>query len=212
MINFNLLAQLPSPDDSTGNIELLLGLVAGTVSVIGMLIFVIKRYKRCPSNRILIIYGSSKDGKVAKCIHGGGRFVWPVFEDHDFLSLEPIQIEVPLRDALSIENIRVNVPSVFTVAISIEPGVMQNAAIRLLGLNTAQIKKQAEDIIFGQLRQVIASMNIEDINRDRDKFLQAIQNSVEPELRKIGLVLINVNITDITDESGYIEAVGRKTG
>ena len=121
-----------------------------------------------------------------------------------------MQIEIPLRGALSIENIRVNVPSVFTVAIGTTPDMMQNAAIRLLGLDGDEIKKQAEDIIFGQLRQVIASMRIEDINRDRDKFLENIHQSLEPELRKIGLVLINVNITDITDESGYIEAIGQK--
>ena len=108
------------------------------------------------------------------------------------------------------ENIRVNVPSVFTVAIGTQPETMINAAIRLLGLSTAEIMKQAEDIIFGQLRQVIASMRIEDINRDREKFLESIQTSLEPELDKIGLDLINVNITDITDESGYIEAIGRK--
>ena len=87
---------------------------------------------------------------------------------------------------------------------------MTNAAIRLLGLDTDEIKSQAQEIIFGQLRQVIASMGIEEINRDRDKFLSHVQNSVEPELRKIGLVLINVNITDIQDESGYIDAIGRK--
>jgi flotillin len=53
-------------------------------------------------------------------------------------------------------------------------------------------------------------MGIEEIKRDRDKFLQNIQSSLEPELKKIGLVLINVNITDITDESGYIDAIGQK--
>jgi flotillin len=121
-----------------------------------------------------------------------------------------MQIEIPLKDALSEENIRVNVPSVFTVAIGTDREIMQNAAIRLLGLGPAEIKQRAADIIFGQLRQVIASMRIEDINRDREKFLQNIQHSLEPELRKIGLVLINVNIIDITDESGYIEAIGRK--
>ena len=184
--------------------------VVVVVSLLGLVIFAAQRYKRCPSNRVLVIYGKVSSGQSATCIHGGGRFVLPIIQDYAFLSLEPIQIEVPLQDALSMENIRVNVPSVFTVAIGVEPGVMQNAAIRLLGLNTAQIKKQAEDIIFGQLRQVIASMQIEDINRDREKFLHNIQSSVEPELRKIGLVLINVNITDITDESGYIEAIGRK--
>jgi flotillin len=104
----------------------------------------------------------------------------------------------------------VNVPSVFTVAIGTEPSIMQNAAIRLLGLEPQQVEAQARDIIFGQLRQVIASMQITEINRDRDAFLSSIQKQMEPELRKVGLVLINVNITDITDESGYIEAIGRK--
>jgi flotillin len=134
----------------------------------------------------------------------------PVFQDYAYLNLTPIQIEVPLRGALSAENIRVNVPSVFTVAIDTRPEIMQNAAVRLLGLTTEQTRKQAEELIFGQLRQVIASMRIEEINRDRDTFLQHIQHSLEPELNKIGLQLINVNITDITDESGYIDAIGKK--
>jgi len=171
---------------------------------------VVARYKRCPSNRILVIYGKVKKGESAKCLHGGGAFVWPLIQSYSYLDLEPIQIEVPLKAALSSENIRVNVPSYFTVAIGTDAATMQNAAIRLLGLKTEEIKGQALDIIFGQLRQVIASMPIDAINRDRDVFLKNIQHSLEPELEKIGLVLINVNITDITDESGYIEALGRK--
>jgi len=189
---------------------------AWTAIVTGVVLFLIlllymNRYRRCPSNRVLVVYGKfTGKGNTALCIHGGARLILPLVQDYAYLSLEPIQIEIPLRDALSMENIRVNVPSVFTVAIGTEPEVMQNAAIRLLGLNTMQIKQQAQDIIFGQLRQVIASMRIEEINRDRDRFLHNIQDSLEPELRKIGLVLINVNITDITDESGYIEAIGKK--
>lgn len=170
----------------------------------------VKRYKRCPSNRVLVIFGKVGRGDTSRCIHGGAAFVMPLIQDHAFLNLEPIQIEVPLKGALSSENIRVNVPSVFTVAIGTDPEFMQNAAIRLLGLNTQEVKQQAEHIIFGQLRQVIASMRIEDINRHREHFLQNIQTSLEPELKKIGLVLINVNITDITDESGYIQAIGKK--
>jgi flotillin len=180
------------------------------IVVFSMLVLLARRYKRCPSNSILVIYGKVRSGQTAKCIHGGAAFVMPLIQDYAYLHLEPIQIEIPLKDALSIENIRVSVPSVFTVAVGTEPEIMQNAAIRLLGLDTIQVKKQAEDMIFGQLRQVIASMSIEDINRDREKFLSNIQHSLEPELRKIGLVLINVNITDITDESGYIEAIGKK--
>jgi flotillin len=170
----------------------------------------VTRYRRCPSNRILVIYGRVQKGQTAKCLHGGGAFVWPLVQSYEYLDLEPIQIEVPLKGALSAENIRVNVPSYFTVAIGTDPETMQNAAIRLLGLETEEIKGQALDIIFGQLRQVIASMPIDAINRDRDGFLKSIQHNLEPELEKVGLVLINVNITDITDESGYIEALGRK--
>ena len=169
-----------------------------------------KQYKRCPSNRILVVYGKVASGRASKSLHGGGSFVWPLIQNYAYLSLDPMQIEIPLTGALSSENIRVNVPSVFTVAIGTTSEIMNNAAIRLLGLSVKEIQQQAGDIIFGQLRQVIASMPIEDINRDRDKFLESIQSSLEPELKKIGLVLINVNITDITDESGYIEAIGRK--
>jgi len=187
--------------------------IAGLLTIMlffGTIILLKTNYKRCSSNQILVIFGKTGKGQAAKTIHGGAAFVVPLLQDFRYLSLDPIQIEIPLRGALSIENIRVNVPSVFTVAIGITPDVMNNAAIRLLELTTSEIRKQAEEIIFGQLRQVVASMGIEDINRDRDAFLQHIQNSVEPELKKIGLVLINVNITDITDESGYIDAIGQK--
>jgi len=193
---------------SLGWVALLVIFIA--IFAFGLFVTLVRYYKRCPSNRVLVIYGKVAGGNTAKTIHGGARFVLPLIQDYAWLSLEPMQIEIPLRDALSIENIRVNVPSVFTVAIGTEPEVMQNASIRLLGLDFNRIKQQTQDIIFGQLRQVIASMRIEDINRDREKFLQNIQNSLEPELRKVGLVLINVNITDITDASGYIEAIGQK--
>ena len=173
-------------------------------------IVAVTRFKRCPSNRVLVVYGKVGKGASSRCVHGGAALVLPIFQGYDYLELDPIQIEVPLQGALSAENIRVNVPSFFTVAIGTDPVTMQNAAIRLLGLKVEEIKGQALDIIFGQLRQVIASMTIEAINRDRDVFLQSIQHSLEPELEKVGLVLINVNITDITDESGYIEALGRK--
>src|SRR5438093_4930592 len=184
--------------------------VCAALIFFSFLMLLLKRYKRCRSDQVLVIFGKVGGGNTSRCIHGGAAFVWPLIQDHAYLSLEPIQIEIPLKGALSAENIRVSVPSVFTVAIGTDLEVMTNAAIRLLRLSTTEMKQQAADIIFGQLRQVIASMHIEEINKDRDKFLQNIQTSLEPELKKIGLVLINVNITDITDESGYIEAIGRK--
>lgn len=198
--------------DIFGSIYLWLGVffVLAMILFIGFILLIVTRYKRCPSNRVLVIYGRTGGGGASKTIHGGAALVWPLIQDYEYLSLEPIQIEIPLRGALSGENIRVNVPSVFTVAIDTKPEVMANAAVRLLGLSIPEIRKQAEEIIFGQLRQVIASMGIEAINSDRDTFLEHIQHSLEPELNKIGLQLINVNITDITDESGYIDAIGQK--
>ena len=190
------------------------------VSVIVVLLFslivlIFSRYKKCPSDKIMVIYGNvgiNKDGttRSARCIHGGASFVWPVIQAYAFLDLTPISINVDLRNALSKQNIRVDVPSRFTVGISTEPGVMQNAAERLLGLRLSDVQDLAMDIIFGQLRLVIATMEIEEINTDRDKFLEAVSHNVETELRKIGLRLINVNVTDITDESGYIVALGRE--
>ena len=188
--------------------------------VIGVLIFsliliLLSRYRRCPSDKIMVIYGkvgTNKDGSArsAKCIHGGAAFVWPVIQSYEYLDLTPISINVDLANALSHQNIRVDVPSRFTVGISTEPGTMQNAAERLLGLKLTEIQELAKDIIFGQLRLVIATMDIEEINTDRDKFVEAVYHNVETELKKIGLRLINVNVTDITDESGYIEALGKE--
>ena len=173
-------------------------------------ISMMRRYKRCPSDKILVVYGKTGGGKSAKTIHGGAAFIWPIIQDYAFLDLTPMSIEVNLTNALSKQNIRVNVPSRFTIGISTEPSVMQNAAERLLGLNLDAVQDLAQEIIFGQLRLVVASMDIEEINTDRDQFLSHITHSVEAELKKVGLKLINVNITDIHDESGYIEALGKE--
>ena len=191
-----------------------------TLTVIAVFLFtmvlvILTRYRRCPSDKVLVIYGkvgTNKDGttRSAKCIHGGAAFIWPVIQSYQYLDLTPMSINVDLTNALSHQNIRVDVPSRFTVGISVESGVMQNAAERLLGLHLSEIQELAKDIIFGQLRLVIATMDIEEINTDRDKFLEAVSHNVETELKKIGLRLINVNVTDITDESGYIEALGKE--
>jgi len=190
------------------------------ISVIAVLLFttlivILSRYRKCPSDKILVIYGkvgSNQNGtsRSAKCIHGGAAFIIPVIQSYEYLDLTPMSISVDLKNALSKQNIRIDVPSRFTVGISVEQGVMQNAAERLLGMKLLEIQELAKDIIFGQLRLIIATMDIEEINTDRDKFLAAVSNNVESELQKIGLRLINVNVTDITDESGYISALGKE--
>ena len=196
-------------------IEIIVAITIIVVVLFAALIGVLSRYRKCPSDKVLVIYGkvgndTSGQMRSAKCIHGGAAFIIPIIQAYQYMDLTPISINVDLKNALSKQNIRVDVPSRFTVGISTEPGIMQNAAERLLGLKLAEIQELAKDIIFGQLRLVIATMDIEEINTDRDKFLLAVSNNVEIELKKIGLRLINVNVTDINDESGYIDALGKE--
>ena len=177
---------------------------------LSVLLFVVRQYRRCPSNRVLVVYGKVGGQQAARCIHGGGVFVVPLFQDYQYLSLEPMTIDIELTGALSKKNIRVNVPSTFTVGVSTEHTVMNNAAERLLGLREGDVSAQASDIILGQMRLVIATLSIEEINQDREKFLDLVNKFCAGELQKIGLEVINVNIRDITDESGYIDAIGKK--
>ena len=188
-----------------------LGLIGAVILMVMVIVWwVATRYKRCPSNRVLVVSGRVGKERAARCYHGGGVFVWPVLQDYAYISLEPQVIDIPLEGALSLNNIRVNAPATFTVGVSTDPVLMNNAAERLLYLTAQQIRELAQDIILGQLRLVIATLTIEEINKDREKFMTLINENVGDEINKIGLDLINVNIRDITDESGYIEAIGKR--
>jgi flotillin len=181
--------------------------------VVSILLYVVRQYKRCPSNRILVIFGKVGGQQTARCVHGGGVFIVPLFQDYRFLSLEPVAIDINLTGALSKKNIRANVPSTFTIGVSTDPAIMNNAAKRLQGLAETEIAAQARDIILGQMRLVIATLSIEEINQDREKFLDLVNKFCSSELLKIGLEVINVNIRDIrdiTDESGYVDAIDKK--
>lgn len=188
----------------------ILPIAAFLILMVSTITFLASRYKRCPSDKILVVYGKVGAGQSANCIHGGGALIWPLIQDYAYISLTPMTISIPLQKALSLQNIRINVPSTFTVGISTEPEVMTSAAERLLHLSQPEIEEMAKEIIFGQLRLTVASLTIEQINQDRESFLDSVRKNVSPELNKIGLFLINVNITDITDESGYIDSIGKK--
>lgn len=188
----------------------ILAVVAFVILAFFTVAFMASRYKRCPSDKVLVIYGRVEKGRSSKTMHGGGAFVWPLIQDYAYLSLTPITISIPLENALSLQNIRINVPSTFTVGVSTASEIMSNAAERILRLPQNAIEEMAKEIIFGQLRLTVASLTIEQINQDRESFLEAIRRNVEPELNKIGLQLINVNITDITDASEYISSIGKK--
>ncbi len=174
--------------------------------VVAIVLFsaLIKCFRCCPSDKILVIYGKSGSKGSVKCVYGGCTFVWPIIQDYSYLSLTPISIEANLTNVLNRQNIRVDVSCLFIVGISTEADSMNNAAEHLLGLPASDIQKMARDILLAQLRPVIASMSIEELDSGRDKFQENIMKNAEIELKKIGLKLINMNVTDIKDRSGIL--------
>lgn len=170
--------------------------------LLAMTIFMAQRYRRCPSNKVLVVYGQLGGGQTVRCIHGGGAIVWPVVQDYAYLSLEPILVEVDLSQALTLQNDRVNVRATFTVAISTQPDILQRAAERLLGMYEADIWAMANEIILSQLRLVVATLSVDEIHQDPQKFLELTTKNVGRELNQIGLSVINVNIRDMTYDAG----------
>lgn len=180
------------------------------VVIILSFIGILSRYRKCKSDEVLVVYGKTSGEKSAKLYHGGAAFVWPIIQGYEFLSMKPLQIDCKLTGALSAQNIRVDVPTTITVAISTDSEVMQNAAERLLGLQPEDKQNLITDVVYGQMRLVIADMTIEELNSDRDKFLSKVRDNIDTELRKFGLYLMNINISDIRDAANYIVNLGKE--
>ena len=204
------LAAAQETDESNPFVGLSILTFVTILLLVAVVIFFAQRYKRCPPDKIMVIYGRTAGSEASKVIHGGATLVWPLIQDYSYISLTPMTINIDMRNALSQQNIRINVPSTFTIGVSTDPRIMSSAAERLLELDLEQVEEMAKEIIFGQLRLTVATLTIEQINQDRDAFLDLIRTNVDAELNKVGLYLINVNIVDITDESNYIESIGKK--
>ncbi|CAK7040954.1 MAG: hypothetical protein PEPC_01746 [Peptostreptococcus russellii] len=190
--------------------EMLIMAAILVVVIILSFIGILSRYRKCKSDEVLVVYGKTAGEKSAKLYHGGAAFVWPIIQGYEFLSMKPLQIDCKLTGALSAQNIRVDVPTTITVAISTDPEVMQNAAERLLGLQPEDKQNLITDVVYGQMRLVIADMTIEELNSDRDKFLSKVRDNIDTELRKFGLYLMNINISDIRDAANYIVNLGKE--
>lgn len=189
----------------------LIYLVGGLLLLVALTIWsIMSRYKKCGSDEVLVVYGKTSGNSSSKCYHGGAAFVWPIIQGYKILSMKPIQIQCSLVGALSSQKIKVDVPTVVTVAISEEPEVMQNAAIRLLGMSEDEKVDQIKDVIWGQMRLVVAEMTVEQLISDRENFLGSCKKNIDNELKKFGLTLLNINISDITDDAQYIENLGKE--
>ena len=184
-----LLSQSAAGVDTPMIILLITILVVG----LGMLIFFFSRYQKCPSDRILVIYGKTGPRQSSKCLHGGAAFIWPVIQAYEFLDLTPIPIEINNKYSFS-DGSTIRNPVKCTVGISTEPSVMVNAAERLLGLQLTQVKDLASDMIDSSICDVIDRTQSIDNHTDKVGLTEKISEKLEGELRKIGLRMININL------------------
>lgn len=192
--------------------------VIGALVILVVLTFIglMSRYRKCPSNKMLIVFGKAgKDNKgnavPAKIIHGGGCFVWPIIQDYEYLSTLPIQISTQATDILSEQNINVSFPVNLTVGIdTASEAHKQAAASRLLGIPEKDLKVLLTNNLLGGLRAVVATLKIEEVNKDRNKFLEAAAQAIAPSLDELGLKIIDLNMEDLSDNDHYLENLSKK--
>ena len=186
-------------------------IIAGVVVLLVILTIIglLSRYRKCPSDQLLVVFGKVSGKSAAKIYPGGGVFVWPVIQDYKVMSLRPFQINSEVVGPDS-GMIRTHVTVALTTAISQDPTIQQNAAARFLSANSNEIVSQIKTILEGEVRLIIASMSIEEINSDRDAFKTKVKDSLGNELNKVGYDITNINIQEITDEADYIKNLGKK--
>lgn len=177
--------------------------------VILTIVGILSRYRKCKANEILIVYGKTGGATSCKVIHGGAAFVWPVIQGYEVMSIVPLQFTQQV-DGLSAQNIKTHIPVTLTTAISKKPEIMQNAAERFLGVDPREVEGNIRQILIGEVRAIMAIMNIEEINADRTKFLEKAKQNIETELNKVGYTILNINTADISDDAQYIEQLGKK--
>ena len=192
-----------------------LGLVA--VVVIVMLIVTIKNLiVIAPPNEAAVLTGRNRllsDGKKVgyRSITGGRTFRVPIIERVQELNLETIPIEVFVSNAFSKGNIPLNVEAIANVKIASQPEwVFNNAVERLLGKTDEEIRALAQDTLTGNLRGVLATLTPEAVNEDRLGFAKALSEDAGEDLASLGFHLDVLKIQNVSDERGYLEAIGRE--
>lgn len=172
-------------------------------------IFVLSRYRKAKPNEILIKYGKIRGNKAAQVVRGNGAFIWPIINGYEVMTLKPIQLNLDFKEAISKENIRVDIPCNIVVGVSSDYDVQQLAVERLLNMPEDELKKLIAETVYGQMRTVIAQMTIVELNGDRETFQRKVMENVSNELRQYGLIVKTINIQDIRDHARIIENLGQ---
>ena len=172
-------------------------------------------YYICQPSEILIFAGpKTKDhnGKTLgyRLVKGGSSIKMPLIEKTFRMDLTNMIIELKVTNAYSKGGIPLNVEGVANIKIAGEEPTIHNAIERLLGKNRKQIELLAKQTLEGNLRGVLSSLTPEQVNEDKIAFAKSLLEEAEDDLEKLGLVLDNLQIQNISDDVHYLDSIGRK--
>ncbi|WP_434423508.1 flotillin family protein [Nannocystis pusilla] len=188
--------------------------VAG-VALVALLLIIKNVLYVCQPNEVLIFSGrqrQTEDGKLFgyKIIRGGRAIRIPLFETVDRMDLTNMIIEVQVKNAYSRGGIPLNIQGVANIKVPGEEPLLNNTVERFLGRSRDSIMKTARETLEGNLRGVLATMTPEQVNTDKETFAQRLAAEAEHDLNKLGLVLDTLKIQNVSDEVGYLDAMGRQ--
>jgi flotillin len=178
--------------------------------------FVIRKlYYICQPSEILIFAGTKtqrSDGKEEgyRLVKGGSSIRIPMLEEAFRMDLTNMIIELKVANAYSKGGIPLTVEGVANIKIAGEEPTIHNAIERLLGKSRKDIEQLAKETLEGNLRGVLASLTPEQVNEDKIAFAKSLLEEAEDDLEKLGLVLDNLQIQNISDEVKYLNSIGRK--
>jgi flotillin len=158
--------------------------------VLVLVVVLATRFRRCPPNKLLVVYGRGVPGGM-KVMQSGAALVWPLMQDSALLSLEPLQVSLTMDRLLSRSNEQVDVKATVVIAIGTDPERTRNAAERLLGYTEDKIEELARDILSSNLRMVVATLEVPQMKSDQEAFSSKAIQEAEPELKKVGLDIIS---------------------
>jgi Uncharacterized protein conserved in bacteria len=182
---------------------------AGAVGIIIILMLILSMWKKVPQGKAAVVTGLRK-----RIITGGGGIVVPVLERVDYISLGNIQFEVITEESMSLQGVPIGVIGTAVIKVKNETVSIFNAIEQFMGRNEVEIERSirstATNVLEGKLREIVSTMTVEEIYRDRETFSSRVQEVVGTELTEMGLEVKVFTIKDINDKNGYIEALGVK--
>jgi flotillin len=195
----------------------------GTVAAFGLLVVAMVAIWAVKSlvivvspNRAGVITGRKRvteDGTTVgyRAVIGGRAFRIPIIETVEWMNLETIKIEIQISNALSKGHIPLNIEAIADVKIASTPEhVFHNAVERLLDKSEEEIQELAKDTLTGSLRGVVATLTPEEVNEDRIKFARAVDEDAHDDLEALGFRLDVLKIQNVSDDKGYLDAIGRE--